>query len=299
MFYQKQFQGHETPSRTHLSCYHYKTGAGSSYPMHCHVYYEVSYVISGRRYEFYNGCRYEVGDGTLFFIPPLTVHANENITEVEDIVLQFSPEFISSLFEYIKPEMMLSPVSHDAPYLTIDKSDPLIHILEQLMDSSDKYLAELRKNNFTITDAQPLAILEYKRAAGVFQLMADLLRCGYLHMSAECIDNAKIVELDKIINHILNNPDKRLSMEDAARMAGMGYYSFSRFFKEATGFSFSEYCNFLRIHRAEELLLTTDKSVTEIAGAIGIDTPSYFTRLFKKVNGSSPVDFREKQKKRK
>lgn len=56
--------------------------------------------------------------------------------------------------------------------------------------------------------------------------------------------------------------------------------------------NFSDYCNVLRIHLAEELLVTTDLPISDISARIGIDTQSYFSKLFKQVNGISPKTFR-------
>ena len=102
----------------------------------------------------------------------------------------------------------------------------------------------------------------------------------------------KMPALDEVINYILANPEQKTDMKQAAKLANMSYYNFSRQFKEAIGMNFSDYCNVLRIHLAEELLVTTDLSIADISTRIGIDTQSYFSRLFKQINGVSPKVFR-------
>ena len=87
MYFQKDFQAAEIPSKNHISCYQYASDEKGSFLLHCHSYYEISYIIKGERYEIYNGMKYQVKEKSLFLIPPLAIHGNENITPVEDVIL--------------------------------------------------------------------------------------------------------------------------------------------------------------------------------------------------------------------
>jgi len=75
-------------------------------------------------------------------------------------------------------------------------------------------------------------------------------------------------------------------------MAYMSYSYFSRCFYRITGKSFKEYLNLTRINRAEKAILTTDKSVTEIAGDCGFNSVSYFISTYKKLKGVTPLSLR-------
>ena len=66
-----------------------------------------------------------------------------------------------------------------------------------------------------------------------------------------------------------------------------------RAFKETIGYNYVDYCNLARIFRAEELLLNTDLSVTQIAEQLHFGTVSYFNRLFKKHTGQTPLQYRK------
>ena len=65
----------------------------------------------------------------------------------------------------------------------------------------------------------------------------------------------------------------------------------SFFFKQETGKTIIEYLNDIRIDTAKMLLMTTTKSVEEIAYAVGYESPKYFARIFKSVVGISPSAF--------
>ena len=73
----------------------------------------------------------------------------------------------------------------------------------------------------------------------------------------------------------------------AARM-GISYSYFSRSFGRIAGKSFKEYLNHTRVNHAEQLLLTTRKSVTEIAAECGYNNVSYFISVYRKMKGTTP-----------
>lgn len=59
---------------------------------------------------------------------------------------------------------------------------------------------------------------------------------------------------------------------------------------------FAKYINSKRIEHAKELLVTTELSVKEIAGMVGVLDDNYFSRLFRKTVGISPLEFRNQNK---
>ena len=58
--------------------------------------------------------------------------------------------------------------------------------------------------------------------------------------------------------------------------------------------SFNDYLNFVRITEAEKLLVSSDKTVTEIAYETGFSSSSYFIKIFERYKGMPPSAFRKK-----
>lgn len=83
-----------------------------------------------------------------------------------------------------------------------------------------------------------------------------------------------------------------VTLTDVAAAAYMSERTLLRAFSATLDTTPMQYLTGVRIRRAEELLRTTDASVTEIAGLVGIEDSNYFTRLFKKWNGVSPRAWR-------
>ena len=88
--------------------------------------------------------------------------------------------------------------------------------------------------------------------------------------------------------HIRQHFKEELEEAAMAKQYGISYSYFSRQFKQITGMSFKQYLNSLRIHYAEQLLLTSRKSVTEIAGECGYNNTSYFISMYKRLKGETP-----------
>ena len=100
----------------------------------------------------------------------------------------------------------------------------------------------------------------------------------------EQINQAKIIMHEKILNPV--------TPEEIAQEVNMSYSWFRKKFKEYTGFSPAQYIIELRIQRAKKLLANTDMSIKEIAYYLNFDNLSYFSQIFKKQAGYTPVSYR-------
>jgi len=83
------------------------------------------------------------------------------------------------------------------------------------------------------------------------------------------------------------------TLSQTAEAAGLSPAYFSKVFKAELGESFSEHVNRLRIERAVILLTGSGLSLSEVAGQVGFEDQSYFTKVFKRVMGISPGRYRE------
>lgn len=87
-----------------------------------------------------------------------------------------------------------------------------------------------------------------------------------------------------------------LSRKEVAQAIGLSENYLSQIFRQELGITPWEYLNRYRIKIAKELLLQTEESVSMIATRIGFEDPSYFGRVFRKVTGLSPSEYREQKK---
>ncbi|MDC7227754.1 MAG: AraC family transcriptional regulator [Spirochaetales bacterium] len=90
--------------------------------------------------------------------------------------------------------------------------------------------------------------------------------------------------------------DGSLSLNELSRMVSVTPQYLCRLFKNKTGHSPIEHYTVLKIQVACRLLDMTTESISSISSRIGIEDPYYFSRVFKKVMGSSPRQYRNRQK---
>lgn len=84
-----------------------------------------------------------------------------------------------------------------------------------------------------------------------------------------------------------------LSLEEVASLVGLSPSHFCRVFKEQTGENFTEYLTRLRLNAAARLLLNTRASIGQIALAVGYADPNYFSRIFHRLTGVTPKEYRD------
>ncbi|WP_127583282.1 response regulator [Paenibacillus koleovorans] len=96
----------------------------------------------------------------------------------------------------------------------------------------------------------------------------------------------------KAIAYAIERYRDKISLEEVAGKLHMHPAYFSAQFKKATGTGFIDYVNMVRIEKSRELLAMPDYRVKEIAEQVGFNDYTYFCRVFKKLEGTSPLQYR-------
>jgi AraC family transcriptional regulator of arabinose operon len=87
-----------------------------------------------------------------------------------------------------------------------------------------------------------------------------------------------------------------LTLNELANFANLSVSHFSAIFRERTGYSPIEYFNHLKVQKACQYLLFTSMTVKEIALQSGVEDPYYFSRMFSRLMGVSPTEYRNRNK---
>jgi transcriptional regulator, araC family len=126
-------------------------------------------------------------------------------------------------------------------------------------------------------------------------LMRQLLICIHRELQKErkisdiYLDN----EMDMATQYFTDNYSIDISIEEYASSRGMSISWFIRNFKKFTGITPMHFIVATRISNAQLLLETTKYSISEISRIVGYDNPLYFSRLFHKVKGFAPSEYRK------
>ena len=98
--------------------------------------------------------------------------------------------------------------------------------------------------------------------------------------------------LKRIIEHINEHLQDELSLVELSRIAKLSPHHFATAFKVSTGISPHRYVIERRINRARDLLLRKEKTISEIAVAVGFSSQSHLTANFRRTIGVTPRKFR-------
>jgi len=105
-------------------------------------------------------------------------------------------------------------------------------------------------------------------------------------------ENAEVPAIAKAREFISSHHTEELSLTAVARAVHMSTFYFCKQFKKATGLCFTDYLSRVRIEKAKEQLLKPHARVSEVAYDVGFQSLTHFNRVFKKLNGESPTNYR-------
>lgn len=97
-----------------------------------------------------------------------------------------------------------------------------------------------------------------------------------------------------ILEYIDTHSNEHLEINKLASMCHMSYSNFAKLFREQYGRSCKEYINYIRLNKAQELLINTEYDLNYIAMETGFYDCSHFIRTYKKWRGITPIRERKK-----
>ena len=105
-------------------------------------------------------------------------------------------------------------------------------------------------------------------------------------------ENAESPVITRAKDYICEHQSEKLSLGQVAKAVNMSAFYFCKMFKKITGVNFTDYLSRVRIEKAKNLLLNPNLRVSEIAFEVGFQSLTHFNRVFKKLLGQSPTDYR-------
>lgn len=109
----------------------------------------------------------------------------------------------------------------------------------------------------------------------------------------------KVKHLDiirKAATYLQRNYGQKITLEDVAKYVFLSPAYFSKVFKEEMGETYNAYLQRLRIEKSKNLLADRSLKLVQIAIQSGFEDQSYFTKIFKKIEGVSPMEYRKRNK---
>ncbi len=136
-----------------------------------------------------------------------------------------------------------------------------------------------------------------QRFAEFSELLSVLVHCNdYRLLSTVQLqsfeDDAGLARISGIVDYLTAHYSENFAMAELCARVGMSESSFSRYFRRATGNTFTDFVNRLRINKACQLLMETDRYITNVCYDVGFNNVANFNRRFLQIKGQTPKAFR-------
>lgn len=255
---------------------------------HCHEEYELHLIVASAGKAFVGDWIGQFAPGHLVLVGPRLPHnwvsmdLPEGGVPLRDLVIQFPHAPIASAAEHIPELAEVLPVLERAR-----------HGIE-FFGLGDRAQAHWQ----AVKAARGLT-----RFAAFTAYLAELARCtdfrllSNVQMQSEG-DDAELAQVDRIVNRITGDVARPLAAAELAAEMGMSESRFSRFFKRATGNTFPDFVNRIRVNRACQLLMDSDRQVTAICFEVGFNNVANFNRRFLEIKGMTPTEYRRQAQQR-
>jgi len=257
----------KVPSPLSLSNYHY------------HTRYEIYYLYQGERIYFIKNKTYPIKKGSLVLISPNVIHATHNVKNIayERFLITFSSDTIKGFSEFFSDINFYETFENETYVIDFSLKEQLVieSILENMVSNDD-----FSTKQFLLMQLLFLANKNKKEKS--------ITSNNQLHGTQKTIT--------EVVAHINNNFQTELNLENISAEFFIESCYLSRIFKRTVGMSFVDYINNVRVMEAKKLLTKTDESILSIAENVGFKSNTHFGRVFKKILGIPPLQYRKIKK---
>lgn len=134
--------------------------------------------------------------------------------------------------------------------------------------------------------------VQYESMVGLLTIFAQHLSIVANQVLVQS-ENSEPPMITRAKSFIKDNQAEDLSLGQVAKAVNASTFYFCKMFKKATGLNFTEYLSRVRVEKAKNLLLNPNLRISEIAYEVGFQSLTHFNRVFKKIVGQSPTDYRQ------
>ena len=262
-----------------------------TYPLHQHKEFELNFIERGKGVRRIVGDSVEeIGDYELVLIGGEDLeHVWEqgrcNSKDIREITIQFSGDIFGdgllSKNQFASIRRMLKRADHGLAF-SLPSIMKVYSTLDTIADESERFVQFLKF----------MYILYELSVSDEARILAS---SSFAH-TERSTESRRVQKVKQYINDHYNEP---LKLADLADLVGMSPVAFSRFFRQRTGRTLSDYIVDIRLGFAARMLVDSSRNISEICYECGFNNLSNFNRTFKAKRNYTPRDFRAMFKKNK
>ena len=262
-----------------------------TYPLHQHKEFELNFIERGKGVRRIVGDSVEeIGDYELVLIGGEDLeHVWEQgrckSKDIREITIQFSGDIFGegllSKNQFASIRRMLKRADHGLAF-SLPSIMKVYSTLDTIADESERFVQFLKF----------MYILYELSVSDEARILAS---SSFAH-TERSTESRRVQKVKQYINDHYNEP---LKLADLADLVGMSPVAFSRFFRQRTGRTLSDYIVDIRLGFAARMLVDSSRNISEICYECGFNNLSNFNRTFKAKRNYTPRDFRAMFKKNK
>ena len=251
-------------------------------------FWQLIYVDKGDCIITSNGNEYNMEVGNIFFHRPGTsrsVKGNGN-SNFNILILTFA---------------CTSNAMDILPYDCVQVSSALKSTLSKIIRECRNafYLPIIDKGILEI-QAKPTTLIGSRQLIKIYleELLIMIMRKEHKISEADVLSLLTTKDIDQgniaasIESYLKENLDKKITIANICKVFNYNKTYICTHFKKSTGYSIIEYLNLAKIEKAKDMIREDSYSLSEISETLGFSTPGYFSKIFKKITGLSPLEYK-------
>ena len=249
----------------------------------------VWFIVDGCAKVRHHGREFKLEPGQIHLVPPFTVHDCSCSRRLDHYHLHFVSRLLTGID-------LLSLLDFDYQIPAPAGTLKYFRRLEALYPDCKLPCFDPAREEYRRFPAKAGQAAQNMSAADWFEgnglltlLLSSFLKSAREHEGTHTRATRLFLMVQEFIQMHMHEP---ILLADLARVAGLHPTYFSDRFLELVGVRPLEYLMRWRIERAQYLLLTGSSSVKQVAAEVGIPDAAHFTRVFRRICGSSPTDYR-------
>ncbi len=290
-----------SPSPKGLGAYTNEIYPGIITPYHRHDYYEANFVYEGRIMEYIEKRKITLSENDLLLMSPSVHHTSHPIgnARAQNIILSHKlAKKIQELLSRHNSENYLNYITSNNGYVIFhcDNSD----IIRQAIDR----ITHINRNKW-LYEPYTESCIE-NAAEWLFLALASAPITEHSYKKSQPSTPNSFTK-ETFSQYVLNRDDRIMwyisdhcgfvSLQELSAQFGYSVQQLRRIIKKRTGMTFSTYIQVIRLNRATDLLISSNLSINKIAQSLGIDSPEYFSRWFKREHNCTPSEYRQRHRK--
>jgi len=262
------------------------------FPSHCHDGIEINYMYSGNCHQIINNKEYILTKGQILFLNSNTIHKILPLG-IDDILLNININtdyLISNFLNHFSCDSILTRFFINSLTDSI-RQDTFLFFQSEKNENLHYYLSNL------LCEWYSPSIVTQDIMENLLSLIMCELVIVYKNNYTNKINPLESTQILPILRYIEENY-QICSLTQTASFFNLNANYLSNLLKKHTGFTYLELVQQKKLSVSEQLLISSNLSVSEIAHLVGYENINFFYKKFKQKNSCSPNDYRKDKKNR-